>query len=188
LAGRSTKPPPDAILPTEGRRVRRTLIAASLPIAFIAFATSIAPARAQAWHTYRNDRYGTTVDYPDMFEPQPPPDADDGLAFKSKDGAELDVFASYNALDFDLAGFKAFTVKNLDPGKTVTYQAQGETWFVISGKGADGVFYERHMLTHGGQMTEGLVISYPAALAAKYNPLVARISKSFRPGAGFQTP
>lgn len=167
----------------------RTSIAAPLLIvsAFAASTASIAAA-AQIWHTYHNDRYGTTVDYPEMFEPQPPPDADDGLTFKTKDGAELEVFASYNALDFDLAAFKAFTVKNLDPGKTITYQAQGKTWFVISGKDADRVFYERQMLSHGGEMTEGLVISYPADLAAKYDPLLGRIAKSFRSGAGFQTP
>lgn len=164
--------------------MRSAWLAASL---LIAFAASASPARAQIWNTYQNDRYGTTIDYPDMFKPQPPPDADDGLSFKTEDGAELDVFASYNALNFDLAGLQDFIVKNLAPGRTITYRAQGKNWFVISGTGADVLFYERHMLSHGGQMTEGLVISYPTALRAKYDPLVGRISKSFRSGTGFQT-
>ena len=54
------------------------------------------------------------------------------------------------------------------------------TWFVISGtQGSDRIFYERHLLSHGGEMTEGLVMSYPAGLKQKYDPIVARMAKSF---------
>lgn len=145
-------------------------------------------ARAEDWLTYRNERFGTTIEYPDIFKPQPPPVDGDGLDFKTADGADLAVFASYNALNFDLAGFKNFTAKNLAAGKVIIYQAQGSNWFVLSGTDGNGVFYERHMLSHGGQMTEGLVISYPASLKQEYDPLISRISKSFRSGVGSQTP
>jgi hypothetical protein len=145
-------------------------------------------ARAGDWRTYQNDRYGTTIDYPSTFKPQPPPDNDDGRVFKSADGADFRVFASYNALDFDLAQYRDFTVKHLDAGAVVTYQADGNDWFVISGTKGDKVFYERHLLSHGEQMTEGFVITYPASLKQTYDPIVARMAKSFRPGKGFQTP
>ena len=146
-------------------------------------------AAAGDWRTYQNERYGTTIEYPDIFKPGTPPDNNDGLKFKSADGADFSVFASYNALDFDLAGFRDFIVKNLDADAVVTYQAHGDNWFVISGtKGADRIFYERHILSHGKEMTEGFVMSYPAALKQKYDPIVVRMAKSFRPGAGFQTP
>ncbi len=147
-----------------------------------------APAGAGHWLTYRNDRYGTTIDYPDFFTAQPPPDSNDGRAFKSADRAAFSVYASYNALDFDVAKYRDFILKNLDAGATVTYQARGDNWFVVSGtKGAD-VFYERHMLSHAAQLTESFVISYPAALRQSYDPIVAHMAKSFRPGKGFQTP
>jgi hypothetical protein len=143
---------------------------------------------ADDWRTYRNERYGTTIDYPDIFKAGPPPANDDGVAFKSDDGAAFSVFASFNALDFDLAGFKDFILKNLEAGEVVTYQAQGKDWFVISGtKGVEAIFYERHLLSHGKQMTESFVMSYPARLKPKYDPIVARMSKSFRSGKGFQT-
>ena len=146
-------------------------------------------AAADDWRTYHNDRYGTTIEYPDIFKPGTPPDNNDGLKFKSADGADFSVFASYNALDFDLAGFREFIVKNLDAGAVVTYQAHGDNWFVISGtKAADRIFYERHILSHGTEMTEGFVMSYPAGLKQKYDPIVVRMAKSVRPGAGFQTP
>src|SRR5262249_5884573 len=71
----------------------------------------------------------------------------------------------------------------------VTYRAHGDDWFVISGtQQSDRIFYERHLLSHDGAMTEGLVMTYPAALKQKYDPIVARMAKSFRPGKGFQTP
>ena len=152
---------------------------------FIATSTGV---RADNWLTYQNDRYGTTIDYPDFFKPQPPPDADDGRRFRSGDGAGIWVAASYNALDFDLGGYHDFIMKNLDAGAVVTYQAHGEDWFVISGtKGAD-IFYERHLLSHKAQMTEDFGITYPAARKQIYDPIVARMAKSFRPGKGFQSP
>ncbi len=80
-------------------------------------------------------------------------------------------------------------MKNLEPGAVVTYQTHGDNWFVISGtKDADRIFYERHLLSRGAQMTEGFVISYPVSLKQEYDPIVARMSKSFRSGTGFQTP
>ena len=145
-------------------------------------------ADAAEWHTYRNDRYGTTIDYPDTFIPQPPPDNNDGRAFKSADGADFTVSASYNALDFDVAKYRAFILKNLDAGSAVTYQATGGTWFVISGSKGDKVFYQRHVLSHGAQMTEDFVISYPAALKSTYDSIAARMAKSFRSGSGYQSP
>ncbi len=96
--------------------------------------------------------------------------------------------ASYNTLDFNVAGYRDFILKNLEAGAVVTYQARGDDWFVISGtKGAD-IFYERYMLSHKAELTESFGMSYPAALKATYDPIVARMAKSFRPGTGFQSP
>jgi hypothetical protein len=168
-------------------------MARSLSFAFVGFAALAAAlfapaAGADTWLTYQNDRYGTTIDYPDIFKMQRPPDADDGRTFKSADGADFTVSALYNTLDFTVATYQDFIVKDLAAGSVITYQAHGNDWFVISGTRGANIFYERHLLTHGEQMTEDLVISYPAALKAVYDPIVARMAKSFRPGTGFQTP
>ena len=158
-------------------------------IAFVAVGIASSDrAAADAWRTYFNDRYGTTIDYPDIFKAEPPPDANDGRRFKSADGAEFAVYASYNALDFDLAGFRDSVLADMNPGKHVTYQAHGDDWFVVSGTSGDKIFYERHALTHKAEMTESFVITYPASSRATYDPIVARMAKSFRPGSGFQTP
>jgi hypothetical protein len=160
----------------------------SFILVVLAMMSFAAIAGADHWLTYHNDRYGTTIDYPDFFKAQPPPDSDDGREFKSADGADFTVSALYNALDFNLAKYRDFIVKNLDPGEAVTYEARGDNWFVISGtKGAD-IFYERHLLSHGAQMTEDFVIAYPAALKHTYDSIVTRMAISFRSGTGFQTP
>ena len=147
-------------------RARFGLAALSLTILMVAAVTQgLAPPAALAddWRTYHNDRYGTTIDYPSVFKPGTPPGNDDGLAFASADGAEFSVFASYNALDFDLTAFQDFIVKNLGADAVITYRAHGDDWFVISGtRGSDRIFYERHLLSHGKEMTEGFVASYPA--------------------------
>jgi hypothetical protein len=173
-------------------RAQFGLAALSLTILMVAAVTQVpAPPAALAddWRTYHNDRYGTTIDYPSLFKPGPPPEADDGLKFASADGAEFSVFASYNALGFDLAGLQDFIKENLAAGAVISYRAKGDDWFVISGtQGGDRIFYERHLLSHGDEMTEGFVMSYPANLKQKYDPIVARMSKSFHPGKGFQTP
>jgi hypothetical protein len=127
-------------------------------------------------------------DYPDRFKAGPPPDSDDGRKFTSADGAQFSVYASYDALDFNLAKFQDFILKNLDPGEVVTYKSHGDDWFVVSGTNGGNIFYERHLLSHGGQMTEGFSMSYPAAAKQSYDPVVARMAKSFRPGKGFQSP
>jgi hypothetical protein len=167
-----------------------------LVTAVLCFAAAT-PAAAQRsgtpnWRTYQNDRYGTTIDYPGLFKAEPPPDNDDGRRFKSADGAEFAVFASYGALDFDLAGYQKYILQKLGPGKAVTYQAHGDDWFVVSGTEGDGIFYERYMLSQGKAMAEGFVqgfvMSYPTALKQTYDPIVARMAKSFRSGSGFQTP
>jgi hypothetical protein len=98
--------------------MRLPQIALAILAAAVVDAAAVTTSAADDWRTYRNDRYGTTIDYPDIFKAGPPPANDDGLAFKSADGAEFSVFASFNALDLDLAGFKDFIVKNLEAVKS----------------------------------------------------------------------
>jgi hypothetical protein len=172
----------------EVRLMRRKFLLACGVLGFVGLSVLAGPARAEQWLTYHNDRYGTTIDYPDQFKAEPPSDADDGRKFKDAQGVEFAVYASYNALDFNLAKYQDDTLKNLDAGQVVTYQAHGDNWFVISGTKGDSIFYGRHLLSHGNQMTEVFSITYPASAKASYDPLVARMAKSLRPGKGFQSP
>jgi len=166
---------------------RRALIGAAL--ATLA-CSSLSPAFAQrreAWKTYVNDRYGTSIEYPSRFKPGEPPDSNDGLRFTTEDGAELAVWASYAAMNRSLAELEASLRENLKDDEKITYRATGKNWLVLAGTQGDKVFYTRYLLTHRNELENAIRISYPAALAATYDPIVARIAKSLKGGRCFQT-
>jgi hypothetical protein len=147
---------------------------------------SVAAAQ-DSWTTYRNTRFGTSIEYPSRFHAGRPPDNNDGQSFTASDGAQLAVWGSLNALEHDVAGLEAFLREDPKEGETITYRAAGKNWLVLSGTRKDRVFYARHLFSHKGAVVNAFEISYPAALAASYNPIVARIAKSLRPGRGYQT-
>ncbi len=140
-----------------------------------------------SWTTYRNTRFGTSIEYPSRFKPGRPPDNDDGQSFAADDGAQLAVWGSLNALEHDLAGLEAFLRENPKDGETIAYRAAGRNWLVLSGTRKDQVFYARHLFSHKGEVVNAFEISYPAALASAYGPIVARLSKSLHAGRGYQT-
>ena len=105
---------------------RTTLSLAILTMVAVSQLPGMRTALADDWRTYHNDRYGTTIDYPRFFNSGTPPEADDGLKFTSADRAEFSVFASYNALSFDLAGFQDFIKENLAADAVITYRAHDD--------------------------------------------------------------
>jgi serine/threonine-protein kinase len=162
---------------------RRTLLSAAI----LALPESAA-AQQEAWTTYRNARFGTTIEYPARFRPGRPPDNNDGLSFVAADGATLSVWGSLNAMEHDIAGLEKFLREDLDAGERITYRAAGRNWLVLSGTRGERVFYRRHVLSHRNEVVNAFEISYPHSLATSYDPIVARLSKSLRSGRGYQTP
>ena len=107
------------------------LVTAVLCFAAAATAAAQTPG-APRWQIYQNDRYGTTIDYPDIFKAEPPPDNDDGQRFKSADGAEFAVFASYNAFDFDIAGYQPVSYTHLDVYKRQVFACLAALLFIAA--------------------------------------------------------
>jgi hypothetical protein len=171
-----------------GHISRRALIGAALTtISCGAVAQPRATSTPETWKTYFNDRFGTSIAYPSRFKPGRPPDNNDGQSFAADDGAQLAVWGSFNALEHDVAGLEAFLRENPKAGETITYRAAGKNWLVLSGTRQDQVFYARHLFSHKGEVANAFQISYPAALASAYGPIVARLSKSLHAGRGYQT-
>lgn len=172
-----------------GHISRRALIGAALAaIPVGAFAQPRETSTREVWKTYFNDRFGTSIEYPSRFKPGRPPDNNDGQSFVAGDGAQLAVWGSFNALEHDVAGLEAFLREDPKEQEKITYRAAGKNWLVLSGtRGGDRLFYKRYILSHRNEVENAFEISYPAALAAAYDPIVARLSKSLRPGRGYQT-
>lgn len=161
-------------------KTRRWFLAGIVAIA----ATS---AQAEAWQSYRNERFGTSIEYPERFLPGDPPENGDGLGFVSADGASFSVWGGHNALDHDVQELERFVRGYLPDGAKVIYAARGANWFTISGVAGDSIFYERHLISHTGQIVNGFSIHYPSALKTPYDAVVARMAKSLRPGRGDDT-
>ena len=145
------------------------------------------PAAAQTWKSFRNARFGTSIEYPDRFRPGRPPENGGGLSFAGNDGANFLIYGSHNALEHDLAGLESFIKENRESGETITYETRGPNWFVISGTRGDTEFYERYLLSHNRSIVNGFVITYPVRLRTAYDQIVTRMSRSFRSGRGNDT-
>jgi len=154
-----------------------------------AAATLVAsPAAAQkVWKTYSNERFGTSIEYPaDRFIPQPSAN-DEGLRFVSTDGAEFTVSAINNVLDQNLAALATAAMRNRPLDERITHRDRGAGSITLSGTKADVLFYERHLLSHRGKIINEFEILYPARMRGVYDPIVRRMSKSFRAGVGINT-
>ena len=148
----------------------------------------LAPTLARAqniWKIYKNDRFGTTIEYPsDKFRSLRPPDNGDGLAFEAADGGRFSVSAHRNINNDTLAEVEEFYLADRKPGEKITYRDKGPNWFVLSGTRGGTVFYERHLLSHQNELVNTLDMTYPARLEKAYDPIVTRMSRSLRAGVG----
>lgn len=124
--------------------------------------------------TYENARFGTVFTLPaHMFTAiDPPPVNNDGIRFLSDDGAVLSVFGQFNVFDETpeqmrqrLAGYRA------ENGESVTYEAAGDDWLVLSGFSGADIYYERYEFGRDG-VIHGAVLVHPAADKARYQRLV----------------
>ena len=159
----------------------RAMLRAAAALAWLAAALSGASAD-ERWATYVNDRFGFSLSYPaDVFVPQPPPENDDGRTLTAADGAKILVFAGYNVAN-DTLDSKRASLSGLDYAFT-TYRAAGKNWFVVSGHrsigGVDSIFYEKYIVSAASETIHSLIVTYPAALKARYDPIVDRLAASF---------
>jgi len=97
------------------------------------------------------------------------------------------VSAINNVLDQNIAGLEAAALKARPLDERITLRDRGPNWFVFSGTKASAIFYERHLLSHRGKIVNDLEILYPAQLRGLYDPIVRRMSRSFRAGVGINT-
>jgi hypothetical protein len=142
-------------------------------------------ADAQQWKTYKNVRFGTQGVYPaDLFSPLEPPANGAGLGFETSDGASLVIQGMFNGLDDKSPKALAREYYGPDSHPNVAYEASGENWFVLSGTRGGTVYYEKVILSCKGDVVNALTIEYPVARKSRYDGLVERIEKGFKPGRG----
>lgn len=140
---------------------------------------------APGWSAYENPAYGFSAELPlnrfNATEPQTP----QSLRLLEENGpGEIRVFAgdvpegaSLDALEDQLSA---------DPRiREVTYRADGDTWFVVSGyfkeetaSGSPVVFYAKLLLSRDSARYSAFEISYPQDDRENYDFVVGRIEDS----------
>lgn len=148
------------------------LVLAWLGLAWLGLAW---PAFAQEIGRYDNARFGYSICTPDGLTPQGEAENGDGQTFLSGDGAKLIVYGGFNALDETLAQRRAATIERLGPA---SYSKTGRGWFVVSGQAGEEIYYVRTSLK--GDVFTSFEFTYPAAEAARWNPVAATLSRCFK--------
>jgi len=144
-------------------------------------ALAAAPATSMTMETYTNARFGYSICYPSGMIPQGEADNGDGQVFVGADGSQLRVFGGYNALGYSPEREVTWQARHLTgPKGQITYRAMRNGWAVASGNdGAGHVFYAK-TTAQAGRFVQ-FQLTYPQTAAALYAPLVAKITRCFRP-------
>lgn len=147
----------------------------------LAIATLLActvPAMADTLH-YQNDRFGTSATLPADFVASPAPANGDGRVFTHPrlDGS-ISVYGSYNISGERLSDHRDYlTQLYLDSGQTITYQASGTSWFVLSGWDGRNIYYLRAEGCTGGPVHH-MYFSFAGSEKPLWEPLINRYAKS----------
>ncbi|MBA4371405.1 MAG: hypothetical protein C0402_00940 [Thermodesulfovibrio sp.] len=137
-----------------------------------------------AYKRYVNVRFGYGISYPaGILFPQGEADNSDGQRFLSKDGdLEMLVWGSNNALDETIKSKFQEDIKEKtkeQPDKRVTFKYLKGNTYVVSGYRGEKIFYQKTMLDNDAFMT--FLLIYPSGKKKDFDPVVAEISRSFRP-------
>ncbi|MCA1968190.1 MAG: SH3 domain-containing protein [Rhizobium sp.] len=137
---------------------------------------------ASNWITYRNDRFGTRIDYSaPMFRMLPPPENDDGRTFEARDGsARFLVFGSHNVFDSTLDELIEEHLAGLVDDEKVTQKRRGDNWYLHSGFRGGDFFLRKVLLSDDGGVIHTFEISYAKGLKARLDPMAARMANSLR--------
>jgi serine/threonine-protein kinase len=140
-------------------------------------------AGASGWRTYHNPRFGVTAAYPAGWKMGPAPENNDGRVFSSPDGRARVTISGVFGLD-PRAREMSIRAEPLE-GEKVLYKEQKGDWIVLSGARGNAIFYRKSLLSCKDTIWNDVEIAYPAEEKAKYDPLIAHIAASLRPGSGY---
>ena len=146
--------------------------------------------QSAAWERYVDPQYGFSAELPyGVFEPLED-DGSGGLTLGEVGGTgQISIYGG-DASGLTLEGF----AERLTAGeevRSITYQAGGDSWFVLSGyyqpdaEGERLIFYTKVLLSPDRETFSAFEISYDLDEKARFDGIVSRIEDSFtRPPAG----
>ncbi len=132
----------------------------------------------EAWTSYRNARFGTSIAYQEFFEPDPPPANGDGQSFTGPEGANFRVYARQNADNKTPASYLAELLADASH-PNVRYTHIGNNRVTISGVRRNVIYYDAYIFSERG-VVHAFEMEYPAKFKASYDPTVQRMAHSFK--------
>jgi hypothetical protein len=132
----------------------------------------------QGYKTYKNYRFGYSIDYPGDFIRSVTAGNGDGIELTSPDKkANLTVFGGNNSeenikefYDSDIANIKG----------ELGYTVLKSSWYAITWKGNGKINYEKMFVGLGSH--NGFIISYPEDQKPQYDDIVTKLEASFKAG------
>ena len=130
--------------------------------------------------TYRNARFGFTIEYPQSFAAKQQPENGDGISLVSSDRAASLVVAGGNNDGFTLGEYYEMSLKSLGEKGRLGYRKIGGSWFVITWQDGNTLGYQKMFVGKGSQ--NSFTFTFPEGQRAEYEEVTTRIEKSFKPG------
>ncbi len=134
---------------------------------------------ASAWRTYRNPRLGTVAELPPGFSPGTRIDEGDGQTFMNEDGrSEIAVYATL----LEGQPFPQYRQWYGSALGSISYEAGGRNWFVLSGIDQGKIFYVKVVRSErcGIDIAHHVVLRYPQDEKRRFDNLVERVANSLR--------
>lgn len=149
-------------------------------------------ARDLGWRTFASEGFPLRFEFPaGLFSESP----EDGVAAPARDGqarrtgrvfttpdgrATLQVGAFENVDGLTARELRARAVKTSYDGARIDYDRLAASWFVLSGRRGDEVFYERVALTCDGRRIDVWTMTYPSTDGAEFDRVVEEMARRYR--------
>ncbi|GHI00301.1 hypothetical protein [Neobacillus kokaensis] len=132
---------------------------------------------AFTYKTYSNPKAGFSVEYPATFFRSPAPTYNDGREFYNED---CTIIASGIYIKVkDKKAIAAYYNRALEHvTSSIAYKRLGHDWYVISYKEGSNTVYQKAIINKGTIST--LKITYPSSKQKYYEPMINRISSTFK--------
>ncbi len=147
-----------------------------------AHVTTAAAMAVEPWSTYQDPRRLFSFRYPSgRFQSAPASSSHHGPAFVSRDGhAQLVVYGGDNVSGQSIEAYRRQLIAESFSEAKFDYVPVRKTWFVLSGRQGDEMFYLRITFACDGRTLHGWGLTYPMAERNVYDRIVEDIHRSYK--------
>ncbi|GAA0069618.1 hypothetical protein UT300003_11410 [Clostridium sardiniense] len=126
--------------------------------------------------TYKNERYGFSINYPSFLVEYKPSTNNDGVLFKNKDGTEELIVFGYN--NIENKSLKETYDEEVSLINDIKYRSMGDNWYVISWEEDGSIYYKK--VVAGKRSTNIFSYKYPSNKKKLYDLIIEEGIRSFK--------